>query len=124
MVRSGFNTFGKSHGSTWTGLGSFAGCTAQQVAVASNAAGFLYLFYVATDNRLYITQQTSLNQNSWTAKQNLGGASAKSVTVAHNANGYVDVFYVGTNNNLYHNYQTEPRGWSGEIHWREPRQTR
>ena len=103
-------------GSTWTGLGSFAGCTAQQVAVASNAAGFLYLFFVGTDNRLYITQQTSPSQNTWSAKQNLGGASAKSVTVAQNANGYVDVFYVGTNNNLYHNYETEPRGWSGEIH--------
>jgi len=102
-------------GSTWEGLGSFAGSTAQQVAVASGPAGFLYLFYIGTDNHLYITQQTSLSQNSWSAKQILGGASAKSVTVAQNANGFLDVFYVGTNNNLYHNYQTVPAGWSGEI---------
>lgn len=102
-------------GSTWEGLGSFAGSSAQQVAVAVGPAGFLYLFYIATDNNLYITQQTSLSQNSWSAQQILDGASAKSVTVAQNANGFLDVFYVGTNNNLYHNYQTGPGGWSGEI---------
>jgi hypothetical protein len=102
-------------GSTWEGLGSFAGSTAQQVAAASGAAGFLYLFYIGTDNHLYITQQTSESQNSWSAEVILDGASAKTVTVAQNADGFLDVFYVGTDNNLYHNYQTVPRGWSGEI---------
>jgi hypothetical protein len=103
-------------GSTWEGLGSFSGSTAQQVAAASGPAGFLYLLFIGTDNHLYITEQTNFSQNTWSAKQILDGATAKSVTIGQNANGYLDVFYIGTNNNLYHNYQTGPRGWSGELH--------
>ena len=85
----------------------------KHLACVKNDDGHMVLFYIGTDNNIYINWQEYHSRDGWHGEAQLPG-QARQITAAVNKDGRLEIFYIGMENQIVHNFQKPDKNWYGE----------